>query len=249
MAVSLSKVRDEAPHLVSLVKQTMGVTAQLGLDPRVDKAAVIATIDDSGSAEPLYRSGEVQRVADQTFAAGLVFDDDGTMPVSFFNNRVQDLGEITLSNCKGFIGRQHPQWGGTSYVAALQWIIDQAGFSNVDLGGGGGFFNRRSKLEVKATAPYPTFAMFITDGEPQDGDRASELLTKMSQLPIFVQFVGIGSHQFSYLRKLNDLEGRLVDNAGFFDAKEANDDQSMLMGLLNEFPSYLKDARRVGMIS
>lgn len=249
MAVSLSKVRDEAPHLVSLVKQTMTTAAQLGLDPRTDKAAVIATIDDSGSAQPLYRSGEVQTVADQAFAAGLVFDDDGTMPVSFFNNHVQDLGEITLSNCKGFIGKQRPQWGGTSYVAALKWIIQTAGFGNVNLGGGGGFFSRGSKLEVKAKSAYPTFAMFITDGEPQDGAQASELLTKMSQLPIFVQFVGIGPARFDYLRGLNDLDGRLIDNAGFFDAKEANDDQSMLKGLLNEFPSYLKDARRAGLIS
>ncbi|HEY8886220.1 MAG TPA: VWA domain-containing protein [Candidatus Microsaccharimonas sp.] len=248
MAVSLTKVRDEAPHLVSLVKETNRIVTGLGVDLSVDKAAVIAVIDDSGSAQPLFKSGEIQRVADLSFAAGLAFDDDGSMPVSFFNNYVQDLGEITLSNCSGFIAKQKPQWGGTSYVSALKWIIGQAGYSNVDLGkSGGGLFG--GKLSAKAHAEYPTFAIFITDGEPGDGPAASELLKLMSQLPIFVQFIGVGPARFPYLEKLDDLKGRFIDNAGFFDAKKAKGDQTaMLQGLLNEFPDYLKKAKSAGLI-
>jgi hypothetical protein len=247
MPVSLEKVQAEAPHLVSLVKETSRIVTSLGVDLNVDKAAVIAIIDDSGSAEPLYKHGDIQRTADLGFAAGLAFDDDGSMPVAFFSNDVKDLGEITLNNCNGFVAKQRPRYRGTSYVAALKWIIETAGYSKVNLGKSGGFFG--SKLDVKAHAAYPTFAIFITDGEPQDGPAASELLKQMSQLPIFVQFVGVGPANFPYLEKLDDLKGRFIDNAGFFDAKKAKGDQTaMLQGLLNEFPEYLKKAKSAGLI-
>ncbi len=254
MAVDLRKVQAEAPHMVSLVKSTMRVSLDKGLDPRTVKAAVLATFDDSGSARGLYLSGEMQKVADLAFAAGLVFDDDGSVPVSFFNNSVADLGNITLGNCSGFIARQNPAWGGTSYVAALNWIIDAAGYSNVNLGSnsGGGFFQRRNtglSLSVKAVADYPVFAMVFTDGDPQDGEAASSLLVRMSQLPIFVQFVGVGPAQFTYLEKLDKLDGRLVDNAGFFAARDAGGaTEGMLKGLLNEFPGYIPAARKAGLI-
>lgn len=256
MAVSLSKVNAEAPHLVNLVKAVNRVSLQKGLTPGVDKAAVLATFDCSGSAQSLYRSGEIQTVADLSFAASLVFDDDGSIPVSLFDNYAYDLGEITLGNCQGFINKQRPNWGGTEYVSALRWIIDQAGYSNVNLGssgGGGGFFRRNSGgggLSVKAQAPYPVFAIFVTDGEPQDGHAATELLVRMSQLPIFIQFVGVGQHSFQYLKQLDDLDGRLIDNAGFFEARgAAGTQEGMLNGLLNEFPEYLKNARKLGLVT
>ena len=247
MPISLEKVTAEAPHMVPMYKQAIDIKSELGFDPEKDKAAVVATIDDSGSARHLFDSGVVQRVTDLAFAAGLVFDDDGSVPASFFNNRIQDLGEITLANSKGFIGKQTPQWGGTNYTSALKWIIDSAGFGNVNLKSGGLF--KRGKQEVKATADYPTFAIFVTDGEPSDGNDASELLKMMSQLPIFVQFIGIGPSSFSYLKGLDTMsEGRLIDNAGFFKAEDVNDGDAMLRHMLGEFPSYLRDARAAGLV-
>jgi hypothetical protein len=248
MSVTLTKVEQEAPHLVSLVKATTVSLRKSGIDPEANKAAVVATIDSSGSAQHLYASGEIQRVADMAFAAGLVFDDDGEVPVSFFDSRVHDLGNIELGNCKDFIARQRPTWGSTDYVKALQWIIDKAGYSNVSLASGGLF--RKGGLSVKAKAAYPTFAIFITDGEPNGGtgNAIRQLLTEMSQLPIFVQFVGVGDASFSFLESLDELEGRYIDNAGFFDSKQASNQQEMLAGLLNEFPKYYVEARSKGLI-
>lgn len=253
MGVSIEKVEREAPHLVSLVKEIGVSLDKLGIDPEANKAAVVVTIDDSGSTQYLFESGEIQSKADLAFAAGLVFDDDGSVPVSYFDNNVYDLGEITLANCKGFISQNRPHYGSTDYVGALKWIIDQAGFSNTALSTKkSGLFQKSSTapLTVKATAPYPTFAIFITDGEPNRGTESaiSQLLTEMSQLPIFVQFLGVGSHNFSFLRSLDDLSGRLIDNAGFFDAKDASNQEQMLNGLLNEFPEYYQKARAEGLI-
>lgn len=253
MSVDLSKVQEQAPHLVDLVKATKVNLEKSGINPDIDMAAVLAIFDDSGSAQGLYQSGEIQKVADLAFAAGLVFDDDGEVPTAFFSNTVKDLGSVNLGNCRGFIAKQSPRWNGTEYAKALRWIIEQAGFGNVDLSTAsrpGGFFRKGSGggLSVKGTAEYPTFAIFVTDGQPQDPQETIALLTAMSQLPIFVQFVGVGPSSFPFLESLDDLSGRYIDNAGFFDAKNAKDQQGMLAGLLNEFPQYYPKARAKGLI-
>ena len=254
MGVSMVEIEKKAPHLVNLVKEVNVSLKKSNFDPEANKAAVVATIDESGSTRDLFSSGEIQRVADLAFAAGLVFDDDGEVPVSYFDNSVHDLGSINLSNCKGFIANNRPHFGSTDYVGALEWIIDQAGYSDVKLTSSkmSGLFRKSGTdpLSVKATAPYPTFAIFITDGEPNRGteDAIYALLTQMSQLPIFVQFLGVGSWGFQFLRSLDDLSGRLIDNAGFFDAKDASNTEEMLAGLLNEFPEYYQKARAEGLI-
>jgi hypothetical protein len=246
--------------MVNLVKETVINLNKNGLDPSVNKAAVLAIFDDSGSAQSLYQSGQIQKVADMAFAAGLVFDDDGEVPAAFFSNTVLDLGNVNLSNCHGFIGKQTPRWHGTEYAKALQWIIAQAGYSHVDLGTGsssrsGGFgslFGKKSSggdMSVKAKAEYPVFAIFVTDGQPQDPNETIALLIAMSQLPIFVQFVGVGPADFPFLEQLDELSGRFIDNAGFFDSKEASNESQMLEGLLNEFPEYYQKARAQGLIS
>ena len=54
---------------------------------------------------------------------------------------------------------------------------------------------------------------------------------------------------FSFLKSLDELDGRFIDNAGFFDSKNAKDQDAMLAGLLNEFPSYYQEARSKGLIT
>ncbi len=262
MGVDLNKVQEQAPHLVNLVKQTGVVLSKKGLDPNRYKAAVVGTLDFSGSARDLYADGTMQEVADLGFAAGLVLDDDGEVPFSLFDNRVTDLGEINLGNCKGFVDRatRGKSMGSTDYVSALRWIIDQAGYGHVNLGstGGGGrrgLFGRgqaNPALSVKATAQYPTLALFVTDGEPNRGteDAIEELLKLMSQLPIFVQFIGVGHHRFEFLQELDEMDGRLIDNANFFDAKDAGHDQERMLELmLVEFPDYYAKAKQQGLLS
>lgn len=255
MGVSLEKVEAQAPHMLSLVKEGGVVLEKKGINPDLYKAAVIATLDHSGSASGLYEQGLMQKVADIAFAAGLLFDDDGSVPVSLFDNTVNSLGEMDLANCRNFVAQHNNyRFGGTSYKAALQWIVEEAGFGGINLGGsgGGGLFRGKSSgggLEVKATAEYPVYAIFVTDGEPQDGQAATEYLRLMSQLPIFVQFIGVGPHRFSFLKGLDDMDGRLIDNANFFDAKDAGNDQGKMLELmLGEFPDYYALARQKGLI-
>jgi hypothetical protein len=260
VSVSLDKIEQEAPHMAPIVRKAAKITLDKGIDPSVCKAAVMAALDFSGSAESLYESGEMQKVANNSFAAGLLFDDDGEVPVRLFHDNVLDLGaslsQMNLGNCENFIAKAVSQagpMGRTNYVAALRWIIEESGYSNVDISlGGGRMFKSAKSASARVSAEYPAFGIFITDGEPNRGTEGDivNLLTEMSQLPIFVQFVGVGRHDFSFLKRLDELEGRFIDNAGFFDAKDASNQDEMLEGLLAEFAeTYYPNARAAGLIT
>lgn len=272
MTVSFDKLESEAPGMVSLVKEVKRVSLAKGLDPDTNKAAVVAIFDSSPSNEMgknrNYTSGLMGRVGNMVLAAGFTFDDDMSVPVAYFNYSAQGIGDITPAESEGLIDRtwrQH-EGGGTNYLAALRWILSQVDeFAGIDLGAPG------TPLEVKFTAPYPLFAIFVTDGEPTDDQQMIiELIRRMSQLPIFIQFVGVGpDNDFRFLESLNSkVTGRLIDNVGFFNATEVlgakkrnflgrsgsslspdEERAAVLDELLNEFPSYYPEARQIGLIA
>jgi hypothetical protein len=274
MAVDLGKMQKDAPHLVDLFKKVTDLMKDEGLDPARYKSAVVGTFDLSGSTEmgrnQLYTGDDqlMQGVADIALAAGFAFDDDGKVPLSFFHNNVISLGEITPKTSKNCLDsyRKH-RFGGTNYVAALKWIVQEAGFGRVNLGDHKawtrairtGDFSRVSPLEIKGRAKYPTYAIFATDGEPQDNlDELIAYLYLMSQLPIFVSCIGVGANRpFTTLEMFDNLpsqpnnkDGRLVDNVGSFDSADAKGRQDkMLELLLGEYPSFYAKARGLGMVT
>ena len=274
MAVDLDKMKAEAPHLVDLVKNVTNLMKEEGLDPAKYKSSVVATFDVSGSTEMgknrLYTGPDrqMQGVADIALAAGFAFDDDGKVPLSLFHNHVIDLGEITPATSLNCLDahKKHPK-GGTNYIAALRWIVETAGFGDVYLGDVRAWanalrtnrgFDQLPPLEVKATAEYPTYAIFGTDGEPQDD--IWELIAYyylMTQLPIFVSSIGVGANRpFTTLERLSKLptkpapNGRLIDNVGAFDSlKAGGSQQKMLELLLGEYPSFYANARGLKMVT
>ena len=68
---------------------------------------------------------------------------------------------------------------------------------------------------------------------------------------MFVQFVGIGKEDFPFLRKLDELPGRVIDNAGFMPVNDldAIKDLELYDRLLNEFPQWRVKARAQGLLA
>lgn len=273
MPVDLGKIERDAPHLVDLYKGVLDLAKEDGLDPALYKSAVVGIFDLSGSTEmgrnKLYTGHDriMQGVADISLAAGFAFDDDGKVPLAFFHNKVIDLGDITPKTSQDCLGAYRKYgFGGTNYIEALRWIVKQAGFEKVNLGDlrawkhaiQTGDFSRVQPLSVKGTAKYPTYAIFATDGEPQDDVyEIIAYLNLMSQLPIFVSCVGVGANgPFPTLERFNTLpsrpedpNGRLIDNVGAFDsAKAAGNQGTMLKLLLGEYSSYYGNARGSGLL-
>ncbi|MGW6903930.1 vWA domain-containing protein [Streptomyces sp. NPDC054940] len=236
-AISLSKVEEAAPALVSLYKSAGVALRGHGLDGT--RAAVYLVVDYSGSMKPYYKDGSVQALADRVLGLSAHFDDDGTVPVVFFSTDVDAETEIALTDHQGRIDRIVAglgHMGKTSYHLAMDAVIDHY---------------------LDSGSTDPALVVFQTDGGPINKLAAERYLCKAAGLPLFWQFIGFGdpnSKQFDYLRKLDELsvpDKRVVDNAGFFHAgaePRKVSDAELYDRLVGEFPQWLAAARAQGIV-
>ncbi|GIJ44632.1 toxic cation resistance protein [Virgisporangium aliadipatigenens] len=232
MPIDLTKLQETAPGLVNLYK-----TARVSLDKhRLGgvRAAVYLVIDHSRSMSRYFKDGSVQGLAERVLALAAHFDDDGTVPVVFFDSHARQPVNISVSDYAGSIDRIKSTagvMGSTDYASAMRAII-----------------------ELHARQSGPAFVVFQTDGAPNSKRETTEVLCEAARLPIFWQFIGFGDDEFAYLRRLDDLPvpaKRVVDNAGFFpagkDPRSIPDDR-LYDELMAEFPQWLGAARAAGIL-
>ncbi|MEV6649697.1 VWA domain-containing protein [Streptomyces sp. NPDC051219] len=236
-AISLRKVEESAPALVSLYKSAGMSLEKHGLAGL--RAAVYLVLDYSGSMKPYYADGSVQELADRVLGLSANLDDDGRVPVVFFSTDVDAVADISLTSHQGRVaeivaGLGH--MGRTSYHLAMDAVIDHY-------------------LDSGSTAP--ALVVFQTDGGPISKHAAERYLCKAARLPLFWQFVGFGntrSSQFDFLRKLDELAvpaKRPVDNSGFFHAgsdPRKVSDAELYDRLVAEFPAWLAAATAQGVV-
>ncbi len=228
--IDMTKVEKQAPGLVSLAK-TAAVTLQKnGLAGQ--RAAVQLLLDHSGSMRNFYRDGSVQRLAEQALGLSVNLDDDGSVPVAFFGSWVDHTVDVRLDNYRGIIDRTHTNssWGSTNYVAAMQ----------------------AAAAEHRNSGSFdPALVIFQTDGEPDDESATKRTLRTLSELPLFFAFVGFGpARNMRFLKKLDNLSGRYLDNASFFHAAEPRNvsDESLYDGITSQYADWLTEARAAGIV-
>jgi hypothetical protein len=106
--------------------------------------------------------------------------------------------------------------------------------------------------------------MFVTDGGTSDKPFTERQLRWASHEPIFWQFMGIGKGRkstskklaasaqsdFPFLENLDELDGRLIDNANYFSVATPDEhaDSALFDLLMSEYPGWVKLARRQGML-
>lgn len=254
-SISLEKrVEAKAPQLVSLVKSAGVSLAKVGLQGH--RARVCLVLDISGSMSGLYRKGLVQRFAERILALGCRFDSDGDIDVFLFGKNVHQPEPMGLSNWTGYVEKvidRHPLEGDTRYGAAMaavrrHYFPDAAG-------------GERTSLHA---APLPVYVMFLTDGSTSDQPMTERQLRWSSREPIFWQFMGIGKGKkskskrlvdfadsdFPFLEKLDELSGRLIDNADFFSvaSPDEHSDSALYDLLMTEYPAWIGQARRHGLL-
>ncbi|MGW0700578.1 vWA domain-containing protein [Streptomyces sp. NPDC002867] len=236
-AISLRKVEERAPALVSLYKSAGVSLHKHGLHGQ--RAAVYLVLDYSGSMKEYYEDGSVQALADRVLGLSANLDDDGRVPVVFFSTDVDAVTDIALDRHHGRVdeivaGLGH--MGRTSYHLAMDAVIDHY-------------------IDSGSTAP--ALVVFQTDGGPINKLAAERHLCKAARLPLFWQFIGFGnkrSSQFDFLRRLDELAvpaRRPVDNAGFFHAgsdPRQVPDAELYDRLVGEFPQWLAAARAQGIV-
>jgi len=189
------------------------------------KSRVAVVMDFSGSMGRLYRDGTVQAVLERLLPIAMQFDDNGEMELWTFDDGFRRFPNITINNFYGYVQREilDKQYHmGTTYYAPVIKDVTK-------------------KYMQEEPANLPNYVLFITDGDNFDKSETKNIMTEYSKYPIFWQFVGIGDEEFSFLKKLDDMSGRYVDNADFFSLNDFQriDDNELYRRLLTEYPQWL----------
>lgn len=225
MSVDLRK------RIVDLSKKAAFAANKHGIDGQ--RAQVVLVLDISASMNALYQSGVVQRVIERILGLAVTFDDDGQIDLLLFGTHAYPLPPVTLGEIEGYVERvilaQYKIREATNYAPPLRLLSNK----------------------YRAPQPAPAFVIFLTDGGNADRRESAEVIREVAAQPVFVQFVGIGKEDFPFLRKLDELPGRTIDNAGFMPVNDldAIEDLELYDRLLNEFPQWLVKAREQGILS
>lgn len=221
------------------------------------KAEIYFAIDRSGSMYYEYQNGIVQELIDRLLGIGMNMDVNKQIEVFQFDHGARYVGTATADNHTNFVkNNRMTADGGTKYAPVMKAIIEHAlsGKNNeVKKGFLGGLFGKKTAAPTiqKTKEPkHPIFVFFITDGDNSDQSEAERLIREASTQPIFWQFVGIGKESFDFLQELDDLQGRHVDNADFFQIQDLKkiSDEELYDKLLTEFPDWLKEIKSKGML-
>ena len=219
-----------SPSLVKKVEAAAVSLEKRGLVGQ--RAQVVLVLDVSGSSRPLFKDGRYQVLVERALAAGLLFDDDGTIEAWLFDHRLHEAPEITLANAAGWahqIAGRRGLWGATEYAPPIERIAGMVGRGR----------------------QVPTYVMFITDGGNSDRRKAAAALKDASGASVFWQFMAVGrENDFPFLRKLDDLRGREVDNADFFAVENPASvpDAEFFDAMMTEFPQWIAQAREKGIL-
>lgn len=214
-------------NVVNLDKTFVNLKKSTGVDLCGHRARVAVVVDFSGSMRHLYNDGSVQKALTRLVPLALRFDDNGELDIWLFHNSYRRMESMTLSNFDRYVDdvimTSGERFGGTSYAPVLRDTIS------------------KYCVESAPNEP-PAFIIFITDGDNADKGDTNRVIREMSRLNTFVQFVGIGYDEFSYLRKLDDLKDRAVDNTGFIAVKSFNSmsDEELYRELLVQYIDWLK---------
>ncbi|WP_455233141.1 VWA domain-containing protein [Geopseudomonas aromaticivorans] len=234
--VSLEKkVEAAAPELVSLAKKAGVSLAKAGVSDL--QAIVELVLDGSGSMNNQYKKGRVQEVVNRVLPLAVNFDDDGLLECSAFGDYPQQLSPIGLHNFRNYIDTDHGGWRNWELGARIntEWrVIEQV--------------IERCKRKGGRT---PVYVVFISDGGITDSRKIIGLIRDAASLPIFWQFIGLAGRGYGILEKLDDLDGRVVDNCNFFALDDLNDisEEELYDRLMEEFPGWLKAAKAAGIIA
>ena len=219
---------------IDLRKQTVKVILEKKKLTGV-KARVALVLDISGSMRKLYKEGVVQDAVERVLAVASQFDDDGMLDVWVYDNTFSRLPAVSEKELPGYVER----------VILNDDAIHKFGRNEEPLV----MKDVVNKYVNEEPSKDPAFIIFINDGGCRSGIK--KWIVSSSNKPLFWQFVGIGNSNFDVLRKLDTMEGRTVDNANFFhlEALEDTSDEELYNSLLDEFPSWMEEAKEKGILS
>ncbi len=194
------------------------------------RARVAVVFDASGSMYSLYKKGIVQEAFERVLAIAAAFDDDGELDVWFFAKDFLRAPSVTAQDYENYVARAYTlgSKGGTNNEPPVMADVIH-------------------KYTVEEPNIHlPTYIIFFSDGGVSSKSKIVRLITESSHHNLFWQFVGLGNANYGVLRELDDLPGRFIDNADFFELDDISkvSDEELYDRLLNEFPGWIEEAKR-----
>lgn len=273
--LSLDKeVQQHAPQMISLVKSATISLEKKGMLGHTAQVALV--LDISASMDALYKNGKVQTLVERALALASRFDDNGAIDVFLFGVDAHDVGELRVPNINGYVKtlmRSYPLEGGTRYTTALDAVMEHY-FPNRKRGAptraalpvyalfvtdGESQDAHETAQRMKEASHLPIYWQFVGIGHSNRS--ADTMLRQTAAAPaakpgLLGRLFGGGGApakgrtDFSFLERLDELPGRLIDNAGFFSVADpaSTPEQDLYDLLMFEYPDYLTAARAKGLL-
>lgn len=220
-----SGVIDMSKSAANLDKVLINMSKTSKVDMSKHTARVAFAMDYSGSMSKRFSNGSVQDVVTRLLPIALKFDNNGELESWLFSNGKERLQAVTINNYRNYVKnvmmKANMSMGGTNYAPVLRDMVKYY-----------------KDIEPSTT---PAFIIFITDGNNWDENETNRIIRELSNYNIFVQFIGIGDEDFSYLESLDNLTGRKHDNTGFTKVSDMNrmSDEKLYTELLRQYKDWL----------
>lgn len=224
--------KEEIEYKVNLAKKKIKVELRKQ-NISMTKARVVFVLDHSYSFKWAYKDGTIQNITERLFPISLEMDDDGKMDFMIFDDDYKNLEAVSMKNIYGYVKnivKKIGSYGGTVYSPVMNAIVEKYG--------------KKYKSDI------PTFVIFITDGDNGDKGDTKKSIIEASKYNIFWKFIGVGNSNFKFLKKLDDISGRVVDNADFITIADLNSisDDTLYNRLFNEYNDWLTACRQKGIL-
>lgn len=215
-------LRKKHVHKVLLTKDAVGL-----------RARIILVIDKTGSMSKQYSTRVVHRVVERMVPVATQLDDDGELEPYLYGSWYAQLPVITVADTDS--------WADTY----LHLYGHHGGIDYSSIGGTNDELPIMNQILSTVVSRQPTLVLFFTDGGFTKRGPIASFMRTASSAPIFWQFIGVGKANYGVLEKLDTMEGRLIDNAGFFalDDIDKVSDAELYERILSEFPEWVRAAR------
>lgn len=229
-AAVLERAGRQQPALVNLIKQAAVSLEKRGLGDARYRVKLV--LDVSASMIDQFKSGAVHDLVQRALALAARLDDDGSVEVYLFGIKCRRVGSVSLENADRFVRELRFDFeGGTHYGPVMTLVRDDA------------------RREV---SDFPVLVLFVTDGGTSNPAAVIKQMREASNEALFWKFMGIeeGRVNFEFLEKLDDLSGRVVDNADFFRVSSPIrvPDAELFECLVNELDGWERAARSAGIL-
>lgn len=199
---------------------------------------VVGLLDESFSMDPFFYDGTVQEIVDRVLAWSASVDNDGLVPFGAFADRHVWHGDVDLTNVNDVVRKNG--WGPTgmtNLAASLKAVLDMVHSMG------------------NAWQENPILLFIVTDGMPQDPELVKKYIRELSQYPVFIKVLRVGTDPGAKRFVEDELDnmttGRLVDNVEAPDngLYKGMPDDEFNAAMINDMDKYIVEATNAGLLS